>query len=511
MKRAWFSLLAVSAIVSTLPSLGEAQTVSLKKNQIYRVSGGPLCGFVTPRNKWLPVKKVGNQYRIIKGGSPSTRQACTALLKPSARRSLAQLPDTSAIVSESTAGGQSIRSVSGTPPTFPQLVEAGGQNYFWRSGVVDAIATGTPNAGQCNEFFSSAVDGESGGYGACYLAEGVSYSISEIASSGTTLCYMRNFPTAAVADNQLVDVISGTLPGGSVRNLFTQPSGSQPRVVKIQLAGADEEGGGPMFIRVYSEQQNTAQGNQYRFDFWACKSGENSPPQEAQQLRLSAGGELIATSINSSEGQQFTSTVRGFLVPGSEGLEFDASRGRSAVFGGGNNNPGTENNFKSRVLINGDNEIRHWLRHAMGSNSLRTGYSASRFGGEGLVSLRFYEGAFKEAISGGHAHEYGGSTEFRDTYYAAATSNSFSNETAEINFTSDDFFQEGITVPEISSSQFSCRQSADISITLDMSRESMQAVAAECEGGRVNGQIQFCQTQVIRTANERYTNVCSGQ
>ncbi len=511
MKRTWISLLAVGAIVSAITSSAEAQTVSLKKNQVQRVSGGPLCGFVTPRNKWLPVKKVGKQYRILKGGSPSTRAACTALLKPSARRSLAQLPDTSAIISESSTGSQSIRSVSGTPPTFPQLVEAGGENYFWRSGVVDAIATGSPNAGQCNEFFSSAVDGESGGYGACYLAEGVSYSISEIATSGTTLCYMRNFPTAAAVDNQLVEVLSGNLPGGNIRNLFNQPSGSQARVVKIQPVGAGDEGGGPIFIRVYSDQQNAAQGNQYRSDFWACDAGENAPPQEAQQLRLSAGGELIATSIHSSEGQQFTSTVRGFLVPGSQGLEFDASRGRSAIFGGGNNNPGTENNFKSRVLINGENEIRHWLRHAMGSNSLRTGYSASRFGGEGLVSLRFYEGAFKEAISGEHAHEYGGSTEFRDTYYAAATSNSFSNETAEINFATDDFFQEGITVPEISSSQFSCRQTADISITLDMSRESMQSVAAECEGGRVEGQIQFCQTQVLRIANERYENVCFGQ
>ena len=169
----------------------------------------------------------------IPRASQANKSLCQSLLKPSKSASLTQLPEVAELVGASASTSDfSTSAVSGTPPTFSAIISAGADNVFWRSGVIDAIATGSPTAEQCSEIFSSSTEGHSGGFAACYMTQNVGYSLSEIVRAGTTMCYMKNFPTTEVQEAGAIEIVSGSVPGGEISQLFNTPSGSRPRVVK---------------------------------------------------------------------------------------------------------------------------------------------------------------------------------------------------------------------------------------------------------------------------------------
>jgi hypothetical protein len=158
------------------------------------------------------------------------------------------------------------------------------------------------------------------------------------------------------------------------------------------------------------------------------------------------------------------------------------------------------------VTINGESEVRYKVRQVRGENSSRKGYSVSRFAGTSLADLQFLEGAFKELQD---TFSFEGATEYRDTYYAAAPDNAYRAEVAAVDFSSDQFYSEGISIPSRRSA-FSCRTSADITISLNMAHEAMQPVGAECEGNRVDGSVTFCQSEALQDARTQWEAVCTG-
>ncbi len=494
--------IATLVALSLSPVLASAQTLTLKKNQVYKLSGSLTCGYTASKKKWLPIKKSGKSYVVFKKASSDQKTACSSLLKPSKSISLTKIPDASNILKSAIGASRfGISAVSGTPPTLPEIASSEASSMFWRSGVVDTIATGTPTETQCGEFFSGIVDGESGGYSACYMTQGVGYSMGSIAQSGTSLCYMKNFPTKANQNAGAVRVVSGSLPNNKIEQVFSTPTGSAPRLVKIRAGGGEEES--IIYIKVYSEEQNIAQGNQYRYDIWFCDNGPSNPPQEYEQTRVTAGGELITTARHTIEGSgEGFQTVRGFLAQEGSGLVYDSTKERTATYGSITEGD-RASNMKSLVVVSSNNEIRSKVREQRGEEAPRFGYSVSSFLGTNVGDLRFLEGAYKESNG---MRNFSGATEYRDSLYVAAPSNTYSPELDTIDFASDSFYSSGATLPETKS--FSCSASPNITLALDMSAESMIPVSESCEGTRMEN-LQFCQSETLQAAQERYNSVCN--
>jgi hypothetical protein len=498
--RTMLASLAVSVLMAQ--GTASAESYLLKKNQISK-QGKNLCILV--KNKWTPGKKVGAKYAKNLKASSANKALCKTLLKPSKSSSLTQLPEVGELVSgSSSAAGFANSAVSGTAPTFLEIATLGADNVFWRSGVISAIGSGTPSSEQCSELFNSSSDGQSGGFAACYMNQNVGYSLSEIQRSGTTLCYMKNFPTEAVQAAGAIAVTSGSLPGGDITRLFTTPNGSRARVVKI-LAGTGDEVSS-IYIRVASNAQNEAAGNQYKFEFWSCDNGAEAEPQEYETTKITSGGEYISTSVHTyGENGRGTATVRGFLERQGTDLVFNPSRDRTAVFGGSESSQGGDRVYRASVTVSSGNVITSKVRDGNGAGP-RKSYSVARFTGEGLSSLRFLEGATKEENS---EYSFSAAVEYRDTYYAAAPSSEFSADISSVNFSTDSFYETELSIPSMGS--VSCSATPDISLTLDMANAAMEAVRVGCEGDRLDGDsVQFCQSTAVSAAAARYASVCGG-
>jgi len=476
-----------------------AQPVSLKKNQVTKV-GKVLCGVIA--KKWVNVKKSGKKYLVVKKANPNSKKVCSKLLKPGSVKNLNSLPSASTVINSNkktkAKAFAGIKAVSGTPPTLSEIRTNGAIPTFWRSGVISGILSGSPTQQQCNEFFSSDLDGASGGFSACYLTQGVGQSVSEIARAGNVLCYMKNFPKRDIVNAGAVTLVSGSYPGGNIENLFSVPSGSRAKVVKVILSQGSE-GASNMFLRINSVSQNEASGDQYKFDFWACEG--DPTPQEHETSRITAGGEFITKSVSTSDEGLYSSSVRGFLILEAGKLVFDASRDRTAETIGVRSN----SNHKSFITINSSNEVSSKSYDAFGSFEPRKSYSVSNFSGSGLTSLRFLEGAYKELQQG--ERTYSSAIEYRDSFYTSAPNNPYLESVNSINFATDSFYA---TAPSLTdNSELSCSATADVVVGLDMDNAAMIAVANECEGDRIDGSIDFCSSNDLQTAQQNYRSVCT--
>lgn len=487
-------LLIVSNDLSAAP-------IALKKHQIAKIkveSASVTCGYI--KSKWNVVKKSGSKYEVKSSASRKQKTACGKLLKLGAAKNLSQFPSTGSLVKSASLSQSnfSTNAVVGTPPTLEEIVSSGGEDIFWRPGVVSTIGSGTPDQATCSEFFGGSDDGTSGGFGACYLTEGVGYSVGEIIRAGTSLCYMKNAGSQQGAESGAIQIASGTVEGG-VRNLFSTPSGSQSRTIKVSTSG--EEGESTMFIRVASASENERDGNQYKFEFWACE-GNQSSPQEYEVTRITSGGEFKSKSIHTfGQNGIGESNTSGFLSRSGSSLIFDTTRERTATFGGSQESVAT--NFKGHIVINGQNQIFSKVHDTQGEHE-RKGYSVARFDGSGLSTLRFYEGAFKEEQQFG---EFSNGIEYRDAGYRSSPQSEYITFLDQVNFSTDEFYTESFSAPTIPS-RASCTTTPDVVAELDMSSEFMQSIAQECEGERIDGDIQFCRSEALETAQQRYNNVC---
>ncbi len=497
--------MVIATILIFVANAGAAN-LSLKKNQVAKVSG-VTCGLV--KNSWKVIKKSKKKYILVKNPPTAQRKICNQIVKPS-KVNLANLPDagnlvrsapsTSAIVSANSIGSQS---VSGTPPTLSEIITTGPSTIFWAPGVVSSVASGSPTTEQCNEFFNSSSDGSSGGFLSCYMTQSAGYALSEVVRSGTTMCYMKNMPTQEVFRAGGFRVTDGTLPGGNVANLFKTPSGSTPRIVRIVMSG-DPEGESKGVIKVFSESQNASSGDQYKYEMVFCDGGSTTP-QEVEKTRITSAGEFISSSTNNnSEGGNgvYKSTVRAFLRSEGSNLVFDNTRSRTATQAGTGDSPGGAFARKAQVTINGDNEITSKEFDIQGSD-VRKAFSVSRFSGTGMSSMRFFEGAVKQTFSFG---DFNGATEFRNSSYVAAPSNSYISALESVDLSTDSFYSGTPTV-NAESASVRCNAAADIEITVDMTSDIMQSVTAGCEGERLDG-VNFCGSSELQQALSNFNTSC---
>ena len=489
MQKRLFSLSLIAFLGLSLLTVSGAEAASKScynkkaKGLVVKVSGNT-CVMNKARSKWVPAVKSGACYTEKKKKVKAAhRTACRGLLGSQLKR-LSQLPST-AKLAKASGSGASVSAVSGEPPVLSDIPAMDLKTLFWRDGVVDGVLGGTPTELQCSEFFNGDTDGYSGGMNACNLTAGVGYSFEPILSSGTSACYMKNFPTLANMEAGALTLVSGTFPGNDPAKMFNPPATSD-RLVKVMAA--DPSTGDPqnIFIKVFSTAHNDTKGYRYRYDLWFCDSDSGSARQH-ESTYVAFDGKYHASNSGMNEHGSYSSSVDAYLASESGSIVFDTDRDRRADVsfeqqGGGS--------FKSRLLINSDDEI-HNLMYDLGQMT-RKAYSISNFSGNSTADLRFLQGAYKDIQYMGDTPlgSYDGAVEYRDTFYASAPASAYLAQLDAVNLATDSFYASVPSV-DFDTSGYSCSADADIVIGMDMQHQVMQQIASECEQDRLDN-MNFC-------------------
>jgi hypothetical protein len=160
------------------------------------------------------------------------------------------------------------RAVSGEPPLLVDI-SSDPANIFWQSEHVNAIANGGATPDQCNTFWGGNSDGESAGFGACTMAEGLGRALELAASGGVSLCYMKSFPSQENLQSGGLSLVSGALPDDDVTQIFSP--GVEPRVIRVDVTnlpafGDEVEQDHSIFIRVSPKSGESF----YKAELWFC-------------------------------------------------------------------------------------------------------------------------------------------------------------------------------------------------------------------------------------------------
>ena len=377
--------------------------------------------------------------------------------------------------------------VTGTPPLLVDLPGASIENVFWKPGVVDAIAGGTATPEQCNEFWAGTHDGDSGGMGACNMAENVGYSFANIVGGDSSLCYMKRFPTHANLAAGAITVVAGTFPDGDVSRLFSVPAGSDPRIVKVTVSGdpggnGDQggDGGGTkdIFLRIYSLGQNQAAGNFYNVDIWYCKGGPGGAANGFDHIAIEQSGHLVAESTSDGDGEgAYVSTVEGFLTFGDGTIAYDTTHSRHAQVA---STRGTSAGYKGDVEYppgrrpSSPSPTRHRRITARASRSpsprsraLDPTPSASSPAPSWVATARTAPPSTTSAVRRSSAPA---------TTPPRRAAISYSSPAGE-NLDTDDFFATA-GAPSVDASGFDCTTTPDVAVALDFANPTMRAAIA---------------------------------
>lgn len=492
-RNVWF--LAVTAIVI---SMADASAVTFKKKEVAK-SGKVSCAVY--KKKWQPVTKKGSSYILNTKAKSSEKKACKALLVPSKATSLDDLPDVGALTKSNTKTASAVASfsVTGSPPLLKDIPTLGAGNLFWRTNVVNDIATGTPaSAASCQEFFGG-TDGQSSSFFGCNMAQGVAEVFSKMISSQTLVCIADKIPTQENLSAGGVVLLDGAFPSNNITKLFETPSGKTARIVKIQGPQGQD-----VFVRVSASETNAAKSNQYAFEAFICQSGS---VVGYNSVAITLGGTFKSTvqhpfGLGQGNEGKMLFAITGGLKKGSGGaLEFDASSDRTAEFTGVDGVTA----LASKITITGENVIKNRVRRQTATESNKT-YAESKFQGTDMLNLQFLEGAargeFSNALAG--TRTFSGATEYRDTFYASAPSNTFVTSVNAVDFNTDEFYTKTLSVPEFPT--FDCSKDADVAIAFNFTAPSMQAIAQQCANTIQNP--NFCMTQSIIGAQVRYPFAC---
>lgn len=429
---------------------------------------------------------------------------------------ISKLPSASDALSQNSTSSSSIYaqsyevsplSVSGTPPLLPAIPQVGAENVFWRQGVINAIAYGTPTQEQCQEFLSSEIDGRSGGLGACHMAEGVGHAFQTILHAETSQCYMKNFPTKANLNAGGVTLISGKLPNDDITKLFA-PTGAS-RLVKVNTEPFEE--GGPteaIFIRVPSKSENRAAGLFYRAEMYFCPQ-DSSTARGYNIIQVTNAGNIAVTIGNESDpfgGGANLLTFGGKLDFSQKTIKWDVESDRTAVI----DNVFDTNAFKAQFTITADNLVvlKHRADNDLGINK---NYTVSHFSGSDVSSVGFLEGAFKgESEFDSNSNTFTGSAEYRDSYYASAPSNPLLAQVESFDMSTDSFFTDPSGV-NVDTSLYSCTALPDVEVGMSNSNETLQESLRPCFERRLMN-MEFCRNSpAIQQAMMRIRQACVQQ
>lgn len=442
-------------------------------------------------------------------GGKKARKKVRALLR---KGGIANLPSVTGALAGRPGSGQLAAAVVGTPPALVEIPGHQIKDLFWQPGVIDAIASGSATPEQCGQFFASNQDGASGGRGACNMAQTVGYSFADILQGDTSLCYMKRLPTPENVAAGAVTVVSGELPGDDIRRVFSVPRGSGSRLVKVSVTGdGEEQRSEDVFLRVYGDAANRAEGNFYRVDLWFCHEGPTGPVRGYDHITIDTAGHFTAESAESESGDgdggTHISSVDGYLTFAAGSVSYDTRRPRGArvesVFG--------SQAFKSDIEIRTDDTMVVKSYDA-GEFGARQAYVVNAFSGSGPDTVRFLAGAFKERHDfdgNGFSTDLTGATEFRTSFYAAAPGSELVSQLDAVDLASDAFFANP-PAPAVDTSAFACDAVPDLVLALDFSNPAAQSARAQCEDRRFQG-MHFCYDDPdVRMAEQNYWPACGG-
>ena len=396
------------------------------------------------------------------------------------------------------------RAVSGEPPLLLDIPNDPA-NTFWQPGHVDAIANGTASPDQCNSFWAGNNDGESGGFGACNMAEGLGRALELAADGGTSLCYMKSFPSEANLQAGGITVVSGTLPDDDITKIFAP--GDSPRIVQVDISsfptsGEEEEGeqDHSIFIQISPKSDTFF----YKAELWFCDgTGEGAQVTGTDIIEIAKSGRITTRNENIESEGTFYSEFQGFLRPARGGvLQYDKDRPRTVEAG----YLSQQDSFKVEMTLRGG-QVELKSRSGSGEFPFMNA-SLMRFSGNSPEEVRFRDGAFRSIFNGDDG--LSGVTEWRDTYYAAAPGSSLIEKIqSEEEMNNDPFFQSG---PETNFdfSPYSCGVAPDIHVALNFSNQTLSASVSDCQLEAFRN-LDFCfGNNEINTAQQEYGNSCFG-
>jgi hypothetical protein len=397
------------------------------------------------------------------------------------------------------------RAVSGEPPRLIDI-SSDPANIFWQSGHVDAIANGGATPDQCNTFWAGNNDGESAGFGACNMAEGLGRALELAAEGGTSLCYMKSFPSQENLEAGGLSLVSGSLPDNDVTKIFSP--GQEPRIIRVDIAGfpsfGEEEEGEQdhsIFIRVSPKADTFF----YKAELWFCDGiGQSAAVSGTDVIEIENSGRITSRNENTGPGgEAFYSEFEGFLRPAKGGaLQYDKDRPRTAEAGFASN----QDSFKVEMELKG-RQVELKTRSG-GGDAPFLNSAIMRFSGNSPEEVRFRDGAFNSIFNGDDG--LSGTAEWRDTYYAAAPESPLVNKVqSQEEMSADSFFQSGPDT-NFDFSAYSCGVTPDIHVSLDFSNQTLLASVADCQPQTFRN-LDFCfGNSAISTAQQEFSNSCSG-
>ncbi len=433
-------------------------------------------------------------FAVSCGKKSSTESSAASALSSV---NLSSLPSLSDMAKSNSAAAlasslDSYLAVSGTPPTIASLTDANADTYFW-NGMVAAINTAQVATASQKAQYWGGVDAGVGGQGACYMSQMVGESFGHMLQAGTSMCYMKNMPTATGG----VTISSGT---GST--LFAQ--GAAAKVVKVTASMQGQTM--IVFIKVLGSDDVTS--DVYKVRLWFCDNGAAAASTGNEEFIINkASSSFTATTDHNDNGGQGQSTVSAALSVGADGtISFDPTKDRTAsmVY------KGAWGKFKGSVTITSANKIlaKMFNENTWGGNTWKNhNYAVASFSGSSVKTLKFLAGGYKGRSynEGDRDRTYVGGTEFRDTYYVAATTSALATEAGLMNFATDSFYTSNAVSAFAAGATDSCSAPSDVQVTMDFANASVAAISEKCEGERFDN-YSYCNSAAIQAANARLWN-----
>lgn len=455
--------------------------------------------------------------------SPTIRKKIEGILK---RRGFGILPDALTALQSKTKAQSRVSAhlieeylfgaaVSGTPPTLASLDRGSGSaiSQFWRSNVVESIASGSPSGEQCGEFYIGPVDGQSGGLGACLMAEGVGRAFEIAIDAAQSVCQMRNFGAKVKINDPAIVFKRGKdrVPDGLLKNIFSP--GDEERLIKIRARGeiGEDENGNPLplavqniFIRIASSEANRRRNALYRADLHFCEDGDTIA-RGYNLIRVATSGVLsiLNKDMQSQSGRASTVVVKGRLTPVGGILRWALDAPRTGEIQLSDPQSGQARSERIGFVVSQDGVTSRRRREASNEPEVRE-YAVAQIQGKNAVDLRFLSGAFKSQFNGGLPVV--GATEYRDSYYASAPQSPLVLQAQSFDFSVDPIFADPTDLV-VDLSKYRCTLEPDIEIEFDRSKVANDFFE-ECESRGLK-RMDFCSgSDLVEAARQRQSSVC---
>jgi hypothetical protein len=389
----------------------------------------------------------------------------------------------------------SIFDTSGTPPKLVEIPGLSLKNLFWQEGVIDGLNSGTPPPDSCNQFYGSSVDGESAGYGSCYLAQNVGYSFQTVLQSAASFCYMQKMATAQ----------SGVTVEGadSVNDAMKPASDNTTRIVKAMITGFPEEGGAQdqvIFFEIPGRATNKSEGNIYKHKLYFCSGGVANGKEEAV-IKNNLKYTLFQINDDGDQGV-FTSTVSSRItLDENNRIIFNPSTDKEVSMA----NIGGFCNYSKGEMTLKNGKIKQKNLDDCGGPEPRRSFNVMRYTGSSVQSLRFKEGGMKD-------NNFTSITEYRNSRYVSAPGNTeFNADLDAVNLVTDPFYNEAPSVDSSDIEAFDCNRSdQDATITMDFSNPDLQQHTSGCEDRSLDG-MDFCrEDDEVSSAEIETQSICAG-